>query len=118
MELNKAVRIGDKPVTSLQVLATAADATIAAFPTTAVVAATPTPIAIAATPVEPVSNATVELSTSQSAKIREEPKLPETQAPIKKYYGRKRDGQSTSSDDDLSYEDAELTEKNKYDSQL
>lgn len=47
--------------------------------------------------------------------IREEPKLPEVQIPIKKYYGRKRDNQSSSSENELSYEEADSAEKNKYD---
>lgn len=45
--------------------------------------------------------------------IREEPKLPETHVPIKKYYGRKRDGQNSSSEDDLSYDEIDSTEKTK-----
>lgn len=47
--------------------------------------------------------------------IREDPKLPEAQIPIKKYYGRKRDSQSSSSEAELSYEEHESTGKLKYD---
>lgn len=45
--------------------------------------------------------------------IKEEPKLPEVQVPIKKYYGRKRDSQSSSSEAELSYEETESTGKSK-----
>lgn len=37
--------------------------------------------------------------------IREEPKLTEFQVPVKKYYGRKRDSQSSSSENELSYDE-------------
>lgn len=47
--------------------------------------------------------------------IKEEPKLPEMQVPIKKYYGRKRDSQSSSSEAELSYEEHESAGKSKYD---
>lgn len=45
--------------------------------------------------------------------IRVEPKLPEVQVPIKKYYGRKRDTKSSSSEAEVSYDEAESTGKSK-----
>lgn len=36
--------------------------------------------------------------------FKEEPKLVEESVPIKKYYGRKRDDQSSSDDSDYSYD--------------
>lgn len=44
--------------------------------------------------------------------LRDEPKLPETQAPIKKYYGRKRDNQSSS--DENSYSGSESNDVARY----
>lgn len=41
--------------------------------------------------------------------FREEPKLPEMQVPIKKYYGRKRGNESSSNED--SYSECESHEK-------
>lgn len=47
-------------------------------------------------------------------RIQEEEKLPEIQVPVKKYYGRKRDDQS-SSEEDLNLEDSvEKNDKTKY----
>lgn len=125
MELRKAVRIGDKPIVPIQIL-TAATLAVTAVPTTATTttvaaatASTTITTTTTATPIAPPDTATlVELPILQPTKIKEEPKLPDTQTPIKKYYGRKRDGQSSSSEDDLNYEEAESTEKNKYGSQM
>lgn len=125
MELSKAVRIGDKPIVTIQTL-TAATLAVTAVPTTATTttvaaatASTTITTTTTATPIAPPDTATlVELPILQPTKIKEEPKLPDTQTPIKKYYGRKRDGQSSSSEDDLNYEEAESTEKNKYGSQI
>lgn len=43
--------------------------------------------------------------------LRVEPKLPEIQVPIKKYYGRKRDNQSSS--DEGGYSDNESNDKSR-----
>lgn len=45
--------------------------------------------------------------------IKEEPKMPEIQVPVKKYYGRKRDNQS-SSDEEYSLDEVDSTDKTKY----
>lgn len=130
MELNKAVRIGDKPSAPIQILAVTTAAPLAApsagpttTTTTTAVVTTVTAVATASTEATPTTTTTpqalviptppVELPISPPTKIRQEPKLPDAHAPIKKYYGRKRDGQNSSSDDDLSYEEADSTEKNK-----
>lgn len=127
VELNKAVRIGDKPSAPIQILAVTTAAPLAAPSagptTTTAVVTTVTAVATASTESTPITTTTpqapvnptppVELPISPPTKIRQEPKLPEARAPIKKYYGRKRDGQNSSSDDDLSYEEADSTEKNK-----
>ncbi|XP_031626700.1 CLK4-associating serine/arginine rich protein [Contarinia nasturtii] len=68
-------------------------------------------------PINPTPTEIPPLPPAESASpiIREQPKLPEVQVPIKKYYGRKRDNQSSSDEDDLSYEEAESTVKSKSD---
>lgn len=54
--------------------------------------------------IAPVTPApTTEIPPPEQSLIREEKKLPEVQVPIKKYYGRKRDSQSSSSENE--YED-------------
>lgn len=63
--------------------------------------------------VAPVNPAPIEVPPSEPPIIREEPKLPEVQVPIKKYYGRKRDTRSSTSGEDINYEEAESIEKNK-----
>lgn len=55
--------------------------------------------------IAPVNPAPTEIPPTEAAFIREEPKLPEFQVPIKKYYGRKRDSQSSSSEGELNYEE-------------
>lgn len=44
------------------------------------------------------------LAPVEATPIVEEPKLVEENVPIKKYYGRKRDDQSSSEDSDYSYD--------------
>lgn len=61
----------------------------------------------------PVKIAPIEVPPPEPPLIREEPKLSEAQVPIKKYYGRRREIQSTSEEDEMSYEEADLTERNK-----
>lgn len=70
---------------------------------------TPTPTIIATSIPAPIEVLPPELPL-----IREEPKLNETQVPIKKYYGRKRDNNSSSSETELSYDETDPTEKIKY----
>lgn len=69
------------------------------------------------TTVAPVNPAPVKAHQPEIPIIKEEPKLPEAQIPIKKYYGRKRDGENPSSEDELSY-DEDATEKTKYETKL
>lgn len=90
-EREKPVRTVDKPAPSNQKT------------TTLIAPVIPTPTELP--PLPPIESA--------SSLIREQPKLPEVQVPIKKYYGRKRDSQSSSDEDELSYEEAETTVKSK-----
>lgn len=64
-------------------------------------------------PIAPVNPAPTALPPTELPLIREEPKLPEVHVPIKKYYGRKRDSQSSSSETELNYDETNATEKNK-----
>lgn len=63
--------------------------------------------------IAPVNPTPTEIPPLVPPLIRNEPKLPEVQAPIKKYYGRKRDSQSSSSEAELTYDEAESTGKSK-----
>lgn len=60
-----------------------------------------------------VNLAPIEVPPPEPPLIREEAKLPEVQIPVKKYYGRKRDTQSTTDEDETSYDEGDSTERNK-----